>query len=174
VRVLPVLLASIVIHAGTARADDEPKSDESHPTSYWHVSFLGGVVKPLGDNADNHDLGLLAGGRIGWSHRVGLGLAISGFYSPLPRKTDPLLPLVTYENHFAVLVGGPQLSLVWKRLRVWMAAGAGLAMERARRFIASGGLVIAGDYTRTFKDLGFSTAPYQLADLSAGIVFLFR
>src|SRR5678815_3245622 len=95
VRVLPVLLASIVIHAGTARADDEPKSDESHPTSYWHVSFLGGVVKPLGDNADNHDLGLLAGGRIGWSHRVGLGLAISGFYSPLPRKTDPLLPLVT-------------------------------------------------------------------------------
>ncbi|HTM22526.1 MAG TPA: hypothetical protein VL172_18520 [Kofleriaceae bacterium] len=189
-----------MIHAGTARADDEPKSDESHPTSYWHVSFLGGVVKPLGDNADNHDLGLLAGGRIGWSHRVGLGLAISGFYSPLPRKTDPLLPLVTYENHFAVLVGGPQLSLVWKRLRVWMAAGAGMAMERARRFdrnllvekkteegmaagasagvelhfIASGGLVIAGDYTRTFKDLGFSTAPYQLADLSAGIVFLFR
>ena len=34
---------------------------EARPaSSYWHVSFLGGVVKPLGDSADSHDLGLAA------------------------------------------------------------------------------------------------------------------
>jgi hypothetical protein len=189
----------MVIQAVPARAE-EPKPETKPPSSYWHVSFMGGVVKPLGTAADTHDMGLVAGGRIGWSHKVGLGVAISGFYSPLPRKDDPLDLLTTYESHFGLLTAGPQLSLVWKRLRVWTAAGAGMALERSRRFyrnvleekrtekglaanvsaglelhfISNGGLVVAGNYTRTFRDLAFSTDPYTLADVSAGLVFLFR
>jgi hypothetical protein len=202
VRVLSVLLAAMVIQTAPARAEEaKPDApDAAKPSSYWHVSFLGGVVKPIGDSADTHDLGLAAGGRIGWSHKVGLGLAISGFYSPLPRQDDPLDVLTTYESHFGALTAGPQLSLVWKRLRIWTSAGGGMALERSRRFyrnlleekrtekglaatvsagaelhfISNGGLVVAGNYTRTFRDLAFSTDPYTLADVSAGLVFLFR
>ena len=198
VRLPTLLLASILVQLSPAHAQ-EAQPDEDRPTSYWHVSFLGGLLKPLADTADTHDYGLVAGGRIGWSHRSGLGLAVGGYYSPLPRL-DSIDPLETYESHFVVLTGGPQLSLMWKKLRVWMAGGGGMAYERSRRFyrnvaeesksesglaasasagvelhfISSGGLVIAGNYVRTFKTLAFSTERYQLGDLSAGLVFLFR
>jgi len=191
---IPIL--ATLLWTTAARADDEPSSPP--PTSYWHVSFMGGVLEPLSTTADDHELGLVAGGRVGWSHRSGLGLAIGGFYSPLPRKeTDPV---ETHDSHFGVLTAGPQLSLQWKKLRIWMAAGAGMAYERTRHlvrnalvdkkseygsagtasagielhFIDAGGLVVAADYARTFRSLAYATDHYQLATATAGLVFLFR
>ncbi len=195
-RLPALLLASILLQVSPAHAEEE-KADR--PTSYWHVSFLGGLLKPLAETADTHDYGLVAGGRIGWSHRSGLGLSVGGYYSPLPRQ-DSIDPLETFESHFVVLTGGPQLSLVWSKLRVWVAGGGGMAYERSKRFyrnvadetrseqgmaasasaglelhfISSGGLVVAGNYVRTFRTLAFSTERYQLGDVSAGLVFLFR
>jgi hypothetical protein len=184
-------LALLSLAPGAAHAGvDDP--DESSRSSYWHASFLGGVVLPLGDMEQSHDRGLAVGGRLGWTSKLGLGLEVAGTYSPLPRGN--LMELETYEIHYATGTVGPRMTLGRGTLRVWAAAGGGVAFERARQlyrmervdttsatapaasaaagvelhFLSSGGLSVTGNYTRTIRDL-----QYEYLDVKAGLVFTF-
>src|SRR5262245_20384253 len=92
--VAAVLIASAV---RPALADDERASD-------WSVSLLGGGLVPLPEMNRTHQPGLLAGARIGWASRLGLGLEVAGSYSPLPRKPQDE---VTFESHYGTATLGP-------------------------------------------------------------------
>src|SRR5215213_1944739 len=76
-------------------------------TSYWSVSLLGGALVPLPDMNETHQPGLLAGARIGWTSRSGLGLEVAGSYSPLPRRPQDE---VTYDSHYGVATLGPTVT----------------------------------------------------------------
>jgi hypothetical protein len=184
------VLGTLVLLAGSAGA--APDEETRRASSYWHMSFLGGVVRPLGKMTRSHEQGLVVGGRFGWTSKVGLGLDLAGSYSPLPRAGLP--ELESYEIHYATGTLGPRMTLGRRTLRVWIAGGGGVAFERAKRlvstvpvettseaapiaagaagielhFTSSGGLSVTGGYQRTFRDLR-----YEYYDVKAGLVFTF-
>src|SRR5690242_17441966 len=120
---LAVVLAAMLIASAVrpARADDG--------ASIWSVSLLGGALAPLPKMNDTHQPGLLAGARIGWTSRIGLGLEIAGTYSPLPRKP---LDEVTYDSHYGTATFGPTYTLGHHVWRLTLAAGGGAAFEKTR------------------------------------------
>ena len=56
-----------VFAAGTAHA--APVADNDKDRSYWTVTFMGSLLQPIGNMADDHDSGLATGLRIGWASR---------------------------------------------------------------------------------------------------------
>lgn len=197
-RFLPALLCTAGVLAWTApaRAEEKPKGAES----YWSIGFLGGVLAPQGDMSDTHKEGLTAGGRLGWTSRSGFGLYVAGQYSPLPRRATAD-PLESFETHFGTVTLEPTFTLRWRRLRLWLSAGGGASAERTRQLyrgskgprktdyvpaasataglelhlFSGGGLVVQGNYTKLFGELGFIDGlEYQFANLTGGVVFLFR
>ncbi|HUH03102.1 MAG TPA: hypothetical protein VML75_13995 [Kofleriaceae bacterium] len=197
-RSLLALLCAVGVLAWTAsaHAENKPKGAEA----YWSIGFLGGVLAPQGDMSDTHKAGLAAGGRLGWTSRSGLGLYVAGQYSPLPRRATGD-PVESFETHFGTLTLEPTFTLRWRRLRLWLSAGGGAAAERTRHvyrgmngqrrtdyvpaasataglelhLFSGGGLVVQGNYTRLFGELGFVDGlEYEFANLTGGVVFLFR
>ncbi len=181
--------------ATPARADGDEQKQDSY--SYWSISFLGGMLTPRTDFAQSFKRSLIAGGRLGWTSKMGLGLDITADYSPLPRKDVP--ELTSYETVFGVATAAPRFTLRWRSLRLWVSGGAGVAFERTRELfrgeslgvttkygfaasggaglelhlLSNGGLVVAADYTKVYRYL-VEPIHYKFYNLRGGLVFVFR
>ncbi len=191
------IAAVLALGTTSASAEDAKKKK---PTSYWSVMFLGGVLSPQGKMADTHKAALSTGLRISWTHKSGLGLAVHGEYSPLPRRLGSLAPLETYESHFGVATIGPRFIFGKGFARIWASGGGGVSFEHSTRkfrddmgrpdeetsdevvpvgvaatgielhVMKSGGIILAGTYTKTFK----SDVPRKYYALIGGLVFTFK
>lgn len=111
-----------------------PPQAEARPRkAYWLVSFLGGALVPLRETADQRDLGLGVGLKVGVTSKFGLGVAISAQYSPLPvadpAEGDEAADDVV-ENHFLSGALVPRFTFGRGALRLTVGAGGGLMMER--------------------------------------------
>lgn len=184
--------------AEPAAAEEPAKSPDSGNQPYWSVSFLGGLLTPRKEMRTWFDQSLLAGTRVGWTGRSGLGIEVTADYSPLPRDDVP--ELVEFETHFGVATAAPRFTLRWKKLRLWVGAGGGVAVERTTEFyrtekvetsndwspavvgsagldlhlLDSGGLTVVGSYARVFRELGVEGVKYEFANLTGGLVFVFQ
>jgi len=195
-----IAAALFVTAALTARpASADSKKKKKH-ASYWSVTFQGGVLSPQGPMADTHKAALTTGLRVSWTHKIGLGIEVQGEYSPIPRRLGALDPLETYESHFGVASMGPRFVLGTGFARLWASAGGGVAYEHSTRkfrddmgrpaetstddvipvtvaatalelhFMKSGGLVVAGTYTKTYK----TEQVRKYYALIGGLVFTFK
>jgi hypothetical protein len=104
---------------------------------YWLVSFVGGVLVPVGETADQRQVGLGVGLRVGYTTRIGLGLAMVAQYSPLPVSSPPAggdsAPATDVtENHFVTAALVPRFTLGRDVLRLTLGAGGGGIMEQTR------------------------------------------
>lgn len=189
--------AGIAFASHPAAAEKNKKKNDS--SSYWSISFLGGELFPRRDMRSTHDAGLAAGGRVGWTSSMGLGLYLAVDYAPLARNATSD-PLESFETHFGLVTVQPSYTLSWKSLRLWVAGGVGMAAERTRRFYRDvagerrtdyspaasavsglelhlfngGGLVVTASYSRLFKAVGFTDVKYEFVNLTGGFVFAFR
>lgn len=126
--VAAALAAALIL--GAPDADARPRK------AYWMVSFLGGVMAPLRDTAEKRDVGLGIGMRIGYTSKIGLGLALTAQYSPLPvaepeaAGEDDVAAVV--ENHFAAAGLMPRFTLGRGAVRLSIGAGGGGIMEQTR------------------------------------------
>lgn len=153
----------------------------------YGIGFLGGVLLPLGAMGDTHQQALAAGLRMGYTGRSGLGLDMAIEYSPLPLRADTAVA----ETHFATAALMPRFTLGKRRVRAWLGAGAGLALQYDTssdgstetvyepagmgavalelHLLTGVGLVAMGSYTRTFGDLG-----YEYVTATGGLMLTFR
>jgi hypothetical protein len=195
-RLLSLLtVASVLVLATSAHAEDK-ESNKSQ--SYWHISFLGGLLTPRTDMGDSYKPSLVASGRFGWTSTTGIGVDVTADYSPLPRRDVP--ELTTFETHFGVTTLAPRFTLSWRAVRLWASAGAGVAVERTRRLyrdqsedlinkyapatcagggldlhlLSSGGITFAANYTKVYKVLSEPGVHYKYYNLTGGLVFVFR
>jgi hypothetical protein len=102
---------------------------------YWLVSFVGGVLVPVGETADQREVGLGVGLRVGYTTKIGLGLALVAQYSPLPVSDPPdgAAPAADVtENHFVTAALVPRFTLGRDVLRLTLGAGGGGIMEQTR------------------------------------------
>ena len=103
---------------------------------YWMVSFVGGALVPVGDTASERDVGLGVGLRVGYTTKIGLGLALEAEYSPLPvaepAAEDGAVADVVTDNHFAAAALMPRFTLGRELLRLTLGAGGGGIMEQTR------------------------------------------
>jgi hypothetical protein len=188
--------ATLLATAPTASAESKKKK----ASSYWTVSFLGGVLNPYKGMKDTHKRGLAAGARIGWTGKMGVGLDLAVEYSPLPADNPP--PLTTFETHYVVSTFGPKLVLGRGAFRIWAGGGGGMAVERTKtlyrdqpqnketrtalvaqgaggiefHFMSSGGLTVTGNFTRTTKrGLAFTDGlKYKHYNITGGLIFTFK
>ena len=191
---LITIITVLAVAATSAHAEDK----KSKRSSYWQISFLGGLLTPRVAMGDTFKPSLVAGGRFGWTSKMGLGVDVTANYSPLPRKDVP--ELTTFETHFGVTTLAPRFTLPWKALRFWVTGGGGIAVERTRRLyrdqpeelttkyapaasagggidlhlLSSGGLTIAANYTKVYKYLGETGLHYKYYNLTGGLAFVFR
>lgn len=177
-----------------AQDSEEPKPPPK--SSYWSMVFHGGMLMPLGETTEIHQRSLIGGVRVGWVGRHGLGLDVVTDYSPLSRKNG--LADETYETHFAQASLMPRFTLGKKTLRLWLAAGGGVAYEHSVltlptgdpipgtadnalalagtgavglefHFVSGMGLAVMGSYDRLFGEL-----EYELVQVTGGLAFTFR
>jgi len=153
---------------------------------YWHASLLGGVTVPTSAMGELYKRGVAANLRIGYTGRSGLGLTISGAYSPLATRS----PSLGAESHLVLATATPRFTLGREFLRVWVGAGGGVAIERSSNgtlsrtraeplalgeggaefhVFSSGGLTLQGNYARSFGDLDA-----QLVSFLGGLIFTFE
>lgn len=196
--VVSLALAGVLLAtAAPAAAEDDSKPKDG---SFWSVTFLGGVLSPQGTMADTHKAALATALRVSWTHKSGLGLAVHGEYSPLPHRLGALAPLETYETHFGVATIGPRFVLGRGFARLWVSGGGGVSYEHSTRkfrddmgrpaeetrdevvpivtaatalelhVMKSGGLVVAGTYTKTYK----TSVVRKYVALVGGLVFTFQ
>lgn len=104
--------------------------------AYWMVSFLGGALAPLRDTADQREIGLGVGLRVGYTSKLGLGIALSAQYSPLPvveqEPEDGGEADVVTENHFVAANLVPRFTLGRGAVRLTLGAGGGGILEQTR------------------------------------------
>jgi hypothetical protein len=124
-----VALAALLI----ARA---PEAQARPKKPYWMVSFVGGVLAPVGETADEREIGLGVGLRVGYTTRSGVGIAVSGQYSPLPviepAAMDGAAADDVTDNHFVAASVVPRFTLGRGTLRLTLGAGGGGIMEQTR------------------------------------------
>jgi hypothetical protein len=154
----------------------------------YGIGLLGGMLLPMGATGDTHERALAAGLRMGYTGRSGLGLDMAIEYSPLPLREPDAAGVA--ETHFATAGLMPRFTL-GKRVRVWVGAGGGLALQydtlsdgsTELRYEPAGmgaaavelhvltgvGLVAMGSYTRTFGELA-----YGYATATGGLLLTFR
>lgn len=166
--------------------------------AYWMVSFLGGALVPVAETAERRDLGLGVGLRVGFTSKIGLGLALSLDYSPLPVAEVKGADDVVSENHFVAGAIMPRFTLGRGAVRLSLGAGGGAIMEQTRSRPAedpmaaqetatvfstaaqgevgvetylweSGGLTFNGSYLRSFGE-----RDSQVAAVLGGLIFTFR
>jgi hypothetical protein len=196
-RILLASVALALATARPAAADsslrDLPDIRDPERASYWSFAMLGGRRSPLSDAREFYDPGLAATARLAWTSSLGLGLGIGASYSPLPRRD--VSPAGTGEGHIVALTGAPQLTLGRRTLRFWLAGGGGAVIENRLldgeggqsdaeidtqpagnlasglelHLFSSGGISLAGDYTRTLGQRRL-----EFYSLLGGLVFTFR
>jgi len=187
----PALLAILVAIAvvGAAVRPAAADEDSGARSSYWSVSLLGGALVPLPPMNEDHQIGLVAGLRTGWTSKLGLGLGLAADYSPLPRRTADG---VTYETHYGTVTAGPHWTIGHDTVRLTIGGGGGVALEqttargatveRSRRavpaavgevvlelhVIGGGGFLLGGGAGFTFGD-----DPYRYAYGLGGLTLTF-
>ncbi|HTE51434.1 MAG TPA: hypothetical protein VK698_11360 [Kofleriaceae bacterium] len=190
---MAALAAAVAVFGRAPDAHARPRK------AYWMVSFLGGALLPLGETADERELGLGVGMRVGYTTRIGLGVALTAQYSPLPvtESDDPTADDVV-DNNFVSAALVPRYTLGRGALRLSIGAGGGVMLERTTSrpagddmaetntvsvFAASGvgelgletylwdsgGLVLTGSYLRSFGE-----RESEIASVLGGLVFTFR
>jgi hypothetical protein len=186
-RILTLVCAVIVVIVlgalpAAARADTD-RADG------YGIGFLGGMLLPLGATGDTHERALAAGLRMGYTGRSGLGLDLAIEYSPLPLRAADAAGVS--ETQFATAGLMPRFTLGKRRLRGWLGAGGGLALQydtltdgstqmlyepagmgavALELHVLTGvGLVAMGSYTRTFGDLA-----YEYITATGGLLLTFR
>lgn len=113
-----------------------PDAEARPKKPYWMISFVGGVLAPIRDTADEREIGLGVGLRVGYTTRSGVGIALSAQYSPLP-VVEPAameggaVDDVT-DNHFIAASLVPRFTLGRGTLRLTLGAGGGGIMEQTR------------------------------------------
>ncbi|HYU16433.1 MAG TPA: hypothetical protein VEL05_10185 [Candidatus Acidoferrum sp.] len=129
-----VAVAALAASAMLRAPDAQAKSRKA----YWVVSLLGGVMVPLRDTADEREVGLGVGMRVGFTSKIGLGLTMTAQYSPLPVAeptpanglADDDAPVI--ENHFVAAGLVPRFTLGRGSVRLSIGAGGGGIMEQTR------------------------------------------
>jgi hypothetical protein len=154
----------------------------------YGIGFLGGMLLPMGATGETHERALAAGLRMGYTGRSGLGLDLAIEYSPLPLQDAEAAGIA--ERHFATVGLMPRFTL-GNRVRVWVGAGGGLALQydtlsdgstemlyepagmgavAVELHVLTGiGLVAMGSYTRTFGDMA-----YEYVTATGGLLLTFR
>ena len=126
-------LPAAVLAAVAALVARSPEADARPRKAYWMVSFLGGALLPVRETADQRELGLGVGLKVGFTGKIGLGVALSAQYSPLP-VADPAdgdeAADDVVENHFVSGALVPRFTLGRGALRLTLGAGGGFMMER--------------------------------------------
>jgi hypothetical protein len=112
-----------------------PDAEARPKKPYWMISFVGGVLAPVGDTADEREIGLGVGLRVGYTTRSGIGIALSAQYSPLP-VVEPAMEGAAVDdvtdNHFIAASLVPRFTLGRGTLRLTLGAGGGGIMEQTR------------------------------------------
>jgi hypothetical protein len=132
---------------------------------------------------------------VGWITPSGLGLVMHLEYAPLRRSAESVGPDEVVDAHLFAATAGPRFTLGRRLLRAWLAGGAGIVVERVETtsadassvvqvdsvlgvsggggvdlyFLGSGGVTVAGAYTRGLS----SGAEQQYLSVNAGLVFVY-
>lgn len=172
----------------------------ARPHGYWHVSFIGGLIAPLGTTADRRESGLAVGARMGYTGANGLGLSLAVDYSPLPVVDASLDPGRTaIDNQLVAVAIAPRFTLGHGTYRLWLSGGGGALVERTTTglspdppggdhqtssTLAPAALGEMGIETHFFDGGGlvltgsylrsFGKSRAQLAAVLGGLVFTFR
>jgi hypothetical protein len=187
-------VVALALSAAPAAAQEEDSPLFREPGgSYFSLALSGGIISPLGTMSDGHRSGLAAAAHIGWTADSGLGVAVNSEYSPLPPAANP--GVIVKESHLGAASLTPRFTLGHHTLRMWVAAGGGVVMERTRtefvdsssevefdyeaaavggaglelHMFDSGGLSLVGNYTRSLQD-----TRYQFLSVTGGLVLTFR
>jgi hypothetical protein len=138
--------------------------------------------------------GLDVWSRIGWNAANGLGLVMNLEYAPLRHQpTEGLSPDTQIDGHMFAATAAPRFTIGHRTVRVWLSAGGGIVVERVHtetpgtslsttevgsafavhgsggidlHLFGSGGLQVAGGYTRSLSD-----STYDFFSVNAGLVF---
>jgi hypothetical protein len=189
-----MMLTLVCLMAGPAQAQEYEPSERATSASFWSLVLQGGMLVPLSSMSDVYQRSLAAGGRLGWTSRHGLGVDLAAEYAPLSRLPSPAGD--AYETHYLSASVMPRFTLGRGAVRLWLAAGGGVAYEHSTHFSpldvvspgstselalsgsgAAGlelhpfsgvGLAVISSYTRTLGAL-----EYQLVNLTGGLVFTF-
>lgn len=190
--VIPLVIGLVIGLFGGVAGAQESEDEPAPSPSAWHLSFVGGMILPVGDMADTYKSGLDLGGRLGWTSGMGLGLELAGGYSPLAPANLP--DLTTVDTHFVTATAAPRFAL-GKTFKLWASAGGGIAYERTTvsfrgaevetrnelvpmataaigldlNFLSSGGLTFMAVANRTFGD-----QPYEFGQALGGLQFRFE
>lgn len=197
IRLLTSLTIALALLASTAPAHaEEADENQNRGGSFWELVVAGGMLLPLGAMADEHQQSLAGSVRVGWVSRIGLGVDLALDYSPLSRRQT--VPDEVYEVHFATAGLMPRFTLGKNTVRLWLAAGGGMAFEHAEQVRSDGGagtdpavnrlaaasmgaaglelhpfsgvgLAVTGSYTRTYGALD-----HQLLNVTGGLAITFR
>jgi hypothetical protein len=166
-----------------------------HNDGYWELALAGGMLMPLDKMTDVHQQSMAGSARTSWVSGLGVGFDLALDYSPLSRRD--LGAGDVYEIHFTTAGLMPRFTLGKNTVRMWLAAGGGMAYEHSKhvatggvaleptsnRIAAAGmgaaglelyafsgvGLALIGSYTRTYGEL-----EYQLLNVTGGLAVTFR
>jgi hypothetical protein len=202
-----LLLGAGVVHAdpaapsarGPAAVGEAPAEGEAEAKperkSELTVAFSGGALVPQGAMGADNNPGLDVWGRIGWLTPSGLGLVMNVEYAPLRRDPATVPEDEVVDSHLFAATAGPRFTLGREMVRVWIAGGAGVVVERTATtaadlssqvdvesalgvsggggfdfcFFGSGGVTLAGAYTRGLS----SGAEQEYLSVNAGLVFVY-
>jgi hypothetical protein len=168
--------------------------EEIAPHAQFTFAFAGGALFPQGSMMRETQPGLDVWGRVGWITPSGLGLVMHVEYAPLRRSAESAADEVV-DAHLFAATAGPRFTLGRHLVRVWLAGGAGIVVERVHTtqadqssvvavesalgvsggggldlcFFGSGGITLAGAYTRGLT----SGAEQDYVSVNAGLVFVY-
>jgi hypothetical protein len=180
-----------------ADGDDAGKlePEEVAPHAQFTFAFAGGALFPQGSMTRETQPGLDVWGRVGWTTPSGLGLVMHLEYAPLRRSNESAATDEVVDAHLFAATAGPRYTLGRHLVRVWLAGGAGIVVERVQTtqadqssvvavesalgvsggggldlcFLGSGGITLAGAYTRGLS----SGAEQDYVSVNAGLVFVY-
>jgi hypothetical protein len=179
-----VLGATAIARAAAAAPDDASATAGSAPARpQFSFGMVGGLLQPTGAMKDSHQRGLIAGLRLAWTSRIGLGIEAAIDYSPLPQR--PTDTGDRFDTTYATAAIGPRFAAGWTHLQFAVAAGGGVAVDHtatASALLATttsstevapaaevgleidvpvvdgGGFMLTGGGTRAFGDLAYQYA----------------
>jgi hypothetical protein len=183
--------------SGVSSADPEatPEGEANPPRSQFTLAFAGGALVPQGAMGAQTDPGLDVWGRLGWLTPSGLGLVMNVEFAPLRRTPGTTTGDEVVDSQLFAATAGPRFTLGRDVVRVWIAGGAGVVVERTAVtaadlssevdvegvfgvsggggldlcFFGAGGITLAGAYTRGVS----GGAETEYVSVNAGLVFVY-
>jgi hypothetical protein len=127
VKFIQLLLAGAMLVGTIGRASADPVAKSEPKGAQWTLTLSGGALVPLGVMRDGYQDALVAGMRFGVRAKVGIGLELAVDYSPLPHREGPS---VTSDTNYGTVALLPGWTLGSGTLRLQIAGGGGVALER--------------------------------------------